>query len=361
MNRLALTAAHVEAAVLGGAVLGGGGGGWIPEGLARGRLAVALGTVELISVDDLPPDSMIATAALVGAPSPKEQFVRPVDFIRAMRLLAERAGVRLGGIIANENGGGATVNGWLQAAALGLPVVDAPCNGRAHPTGLMGAMGLQRMEGYTSHQVAAGGNPAAGRYLEVYAAGAIRRAAFLIRTASIEAGGTVAVARDPVPLLYVRDHAAPGAIRQAIATGEAMLAARPRGGRAVMEATAGILGGQVADEGTVESVRLEVAGGYDVGTVQIRGRRGRYELTFWNEYMTLETDGERRATFPDLIATMNAEDSTPLATAEVAQGMRVAVLVVPRQRLILGAGMRDPELFMDVEHAVGKEVVRHVF
>ncbi len=41
--------------------------------------------------------------------------------------------------------------------------------------------------------------------------------------------------------------------------------------------------------------------------------------------------------------------------------MRVAVLVVPRQRLILGAGMRDPELFMDVERAVGKEVVRHVF
>lgn len=361
MSRLALNAAHVEGAVLGGAVLGGGGGGWIHEGLTRGRLAVALGTVDLVQVDDLPPESMIATAALVGAPSPKEQFVRPVDLIRAMRLLADRAGITLGGIITNENGGGATVNGWLQAAALGLPVVDAPCNGRAHPTGVMGAMGLQRVEGYTSRQVAAGGNPATGRYIELYASGPLRRAAFLVRTASIEAGGTVAVARDPVPLAYVRDHAAPGAIRQAIATGEAMLAARPRGGRAVMDSAAAALGGLVVDEGTVESVRLEVVGGYDVGTVLVCGNRGRHELTFWNEYMTLETDGERRATFPDLVTTMNPDDGTPLATAEVTEGMRVAVLVVPRQRLILGAGMRDPELFTDVERAVGKEVVRHVF
>ncbi len=356
-----LTADLVEAAVTGGAVLGGGGGGHISDGLERGRLAVAQGVVELASVEDLSPDATIATAALVGAPSPKDQCVRPPDFVRAMRLLAERAGVRLGGIIANENGAGGTVNGWLQAAVLGLPVVDAPCNGRAHPTGLMGAMGLHLVDGYTSHQVAVGGNPATGRHIEVCASGAIRRTAQMIRTASIEAGGTVAVARDPVSLAYVREHAAPGAIRQAIALGEVMRAAQPRGGRAVVETAAGILGGQVMDEGSVESVRLEVAGGYDVGIVGVLGKRGRLELTFWNEYMTLEADGERRATFPDLIVTFSPEHGSPLATAEVQAGMRVAVLLVPRQNLILGAGMRDPDLFRDIERAIGREVVRHVF
>ncbi len=282
MSRVRLTAEHVEAAVLGGAVLGGGGGGWIPEGLERGRLAVALGTPELVSVDELSQDAVVITAATVGAPSPKERFLRPVDYIRAVRLLVDHAGVKLGGIIANENGAGATINGWLQAAALDVPVVDAPCNGRAHPTGLMGAMGLHRVPGYTSHQVAVGGNPATGRYVEVYAVGAIARSAAMIRTASIEAGGMVAAARDPAPASYIKSNAAPGAIRQAIAVGEAMLSVRGRGGGAALQAAAEALGGKVLDTGTVESVRLEVSGGYDMGTVWVVGRRGRHELTFWN-------------------------------------------------------------------------------
>ncbi len=354
-----LTVEHVEAAVLGGAVLGGGGGGWIADGLERGRLGVALGTPELVSIDELAPNAIVVTAATVGAPSPRERFIRPVDFVRAAQLLVERAGVTLGGFIANENGASATINGWLQAAALGVPVVDAPCNGRAHPTGLMGAMGLHRVPGYTSHQVAAGGNPATGRYLENYTVGAIARAAALIRMASVEAGGMVAVARDPVPLSYVTDNAAPGAIRQAIAVGDAMLAARSRGGAAAMQAAADALGGKILDTGAVESVRLEVSGGYDMGTVWVAGRRGRHEITFWNEYMTLDSDGQRTVTFPDLIATLNPEDGTPLASAEIEKGMRVAILSVPRARLILGAGVRDPQLFKDIERTVGKEVLRY--
>jgi hypothetical protein len=361
MSRLRLTLAHVEAAVLGGAVLGAGGGGWIPDGLERGRRAVSSGALELVSIEELAPDTLLVTAALVGAPSPKDRFVRPVDFVRAAQVLVERAAIRLGGFIANENGAGGTVNGWLQAAALGVPVVDAPCNGRAHPTGVMGAMGLHRLAGYVSHQAAVGGNPETGRYLEVYSSGSLERTAQMTRYASIEAGGLAAVARDPVTASYARDHAAPGAITLAIAVGQALLSARGRGGDAAAAAVAGHLGGRVVDNGVVETAALEVSGGYDVGTVAVAGRRGRHVLTFWNEFMTCETDGQRVATFPDLIATLDARDGTPVASAEVAPGMGVTLLVVPRGRLILGAGMRDPELFRDIERAVQKEVVRYVF
>jgi DUF917 family protein len=77
--------------------------------------------------------------------------------------------------------------------------------------------------------------------------------------------------------------------------------------------------------------------------------------------MTLDSDGQRTATFPDLIATLNPEDARPLASAEVEKGMRIAILTVPRGRLILGAGVRDSQLFKDIERTVGKEVVRHAF
>lgn len=361
MSRIVLTQEHVEPAVIGGAVLGGGGGGWIPDGLQRARLAVSYGMPELVSVDEVPPDALIVTAALVGAPSPQAQFVRPVDFVRAAQVLVERAGIRPGGFIANENGAGGTVNGWLQAAALGVPVLDAPCNGRAHPTGVMGAMGLHRVSGYVSHQAAVGGNPATGHYLEVHSVGSLLKTAQMTRMASVQAGGLVAVARDPVPVSYVRDHAAPGAISQAVALGQTLLAARQRGGAAAAQAAAEYLGGRIVDVGVVESARLAVSGGYDVGAVVVAGRAGRHELTFWNEYMTFDSDGERTATFPDLIATLNARDGMPLASAEIRQDMEVLLLAAPRGRLILGAGMRDPELFLDVERAVGKEVVRYVF
>ncbi len=44
-----------------------------------------------------------------------------------------------------------------------------------------------------------------------------------------------------------------------------------------------------------------------MGKVTIDG----FEMTFWNEYMTLEKDGERYATFPDLIMTLDAKTARP--------------------------------------------------
>ena len=167
MTRIRLDEHHAEAAVLGGAVLGGGGGGSIQDGMERAKMAVRLGSPFLISLDELNEGDIVVTASVVGAPAAVEKYLRPVNHIRSLQMLLERHPVRLSGIIANENGAGSGVNGWIQAAVLGLPMVDAPANGRAHPTGLMGAMGLHRLKGYASTQAAAGGNPETGRYIEI--------------------------------------------------------------------------------------------------------------------------------------------------------------------------------------------------
>ena len=114
-----------------------------------------------------------------GKPAAKGTMVKPVGYVRAVELLTEKAGIKADGLITNECGGTATINGWLQSAVLGIPVVDAPCNGRAHPTGAMGSMGLHAKEGYVSHQTAAGGDLAQGRYLELVVQGSIEQAAAL--------------------------------------------------------------------------------------------------------------------------------------------------------------------------------------
>ena len=168
-------------------------------------------------------------------------MVKPVGYVRAAQLLMEQGAIKADGLITNECGGTAVVNGWLQSAVLGIPVIDAPCNGRAHPTGAMGSMGLHAKKGYVSYQAAAGGNFVQGKYLEIFVQGNIEQAAALIRQAAVQAGGLVAVARNLVNAGYVRQHGAPGAVRQAIRLGQAMIAAQPQGGEAVVEAAAKVL------------------------------------------------------------------------------------------------------------------------
>jgi len=350
-----LRAEDIEPLVIGGALLGGGGGGDPEKGRRFAQVALSLGAPELIPLEALPPKATVVTVALVGAPAAAEQHVEPEDLARSLRLLQETFGVRADAINGNENGGFASLNGWVQSALLGLPIVDAPCNGRAHPTALMGAMGLHRVPGYVSRQAAVGG--AGPRRLEVAVAGSVEVASAMVRQAAVQAGGVVAVARNPVDTAYLAAHGAPGALAMARRVGEAMLEAMPAGGEAVWSAAAGVLGGRVVDVGTVLQVRLETSGGFDRGTVTLRGART-WEITVWNEYMTLEGDGDREATFPDLIATLDGR-GMPLTSAGLREGMTVAVLTVPQERLLLGAGARDPDLLAAAEAAVGKDLRRH--
>lgn len=350
-----------EAAVYGGALLGGGGGGWVKDGLEMARLALEVGDPFIVGVEELPEDATVVTVSLIGAPAAPERYLKPIHYVRAVELLMRGAGIRVDGLITSENGAAATVNGWFQSAALGMPVVDAPCNGRAHPTGLMGSIGLTNVKGYVSVQAGAGGNPEAGRYVEILVKGPLEKAASLIRQASVSAGGLIGVARNPVSASYLRENGAVGAIGMAIRVGRALLDNKTSGPKSMIEAAMEELGGSVVAEGVVEKVGIETAGGFDIGTVLIKADGKEYELTFWNEYMTMEEGGERIATFPDLIATMSLDRGFPIITAEIREGQRVALVKVPKSKLILGAGMRDQKLFKQVEEVTKKEIITYVF
>lgn len=360
LEKIILTQELAEAAVWGGALLGGGGGGWMDDGLETALLAVRLGDVALTPVDAIESSAVVLTVSAVGAPGAKERYVRPTHFVRAVELFRQRFGLAPDALITNECGGNATINGWLQSAMLGIPLLDAPCNGRAHPTGVMGSMGLHLDKNYESKQTAAGGNRETGRYLEAAISGSLDGAAGMIRSASVQAGGLVAVARNPVCAGYVKEHAAPGAISQCIELGKTMLAAKAAG-KDAPAVTADFLQGKVAATGLVDSVKLETRGGFDVGVVEMKTAEGNIELTFWNEYMTLEINGERLGTFPDLIATVDATTGRPVNSAEICAGQPIAVLLSHRANLILGAGMRDPGLLRAAEQAVGRPLVQYVF
>jgi DUF917 family protein len=349
----------VEAAVAGGSVLACGGGGWVPHGYLVGRTAIAYGAPRLVTVDELDPEALIVMVSAIGAPAAEGWEMRPADYVRALELLAAELDELIVGTITAQNGSSTTCNGWVQSAVLGTVVVDAAGDGRAHPTGKLGSIGLTSDRGYMAIQAVAGGNRAAGRYLECVVRGSASSCADVLRAASVQSGGFISAARNPVTAAYVAEHAAVGAISFALGLGEAMLAAEAGAGGAdaVMEAITSQLGGDIIARGTVRGRRLRTEGAFDIGELSV----GEVELGFVNEYLSADAAGERLATFPDALTTLSAATGRPVSIADIRDGDEVAVLSVDHERIPLGSSVLDPALYPEVEAMLGRPLALYTF
>ncbi len=348
-----LTASDVPAAVTGGSVLACGGGGWVDQGYLIGDIATRLGEPRLATIDEIPPDGIIVTVTAIGSPAAPDWQMLPIDYVRALQRLIDELGQPVAGLITAQNGSSTTLNGWNQSAILGIPVVDAAGNGRAQPTGKFGSMGLLTLPGYKTIQTAAGGNRAQGRYLEVTVGGEVARADDILRAVSLQAGGFIAAARNPVAASYVREHAAVGAISYALLLGEAMLAAGPGGAEAVIGAAMRVTKGRVLGRGAVSQAAVDTRDSFDFARFVVEDPGGPLTLHTMNEYMAVDRGGERLATYPDIICTLSLESGLPISVAQMREGDRVAVLVNDKADLPIGTGARQPDAYYEVEAALG--------
>lgn len=334
----------IESAVIGGAIFGGGGGGWIKDGKKLAQLALEKGFSQILHLEDIPNNATLLTVSAVGSPAAGKKTLQPEDYIRAVELFIEKTGLKVDGLISSELGAVGIVNGWLQSAALKIPVIDAPCNGRAHPLGLMGSMGLYRDKEYRSIQTAVGGKD--NHRVEAIFQGPLEQVAKQALDSAIHAGGMVAVARNPVESGYVRKNGAPNAISLAIELGSLVLsklADEPdRRVRVILHYYN--LPEETLFKGKIKSVILKTIDGLDLGKIELAVGKAVLEIPFWNEYMALDFDKKRIAKFPDLIMTFNAETGLPLISAELKEGMEIYLISVPKQHLILGAGVTDKNL-----------------
>lgn len=346
----------VEFAVKGGSVYGCGGGGFADHGRTLGNLATAIGRPELVSVDELDPNDLVATMAAIGAPGGLTQWeMRGVDYLRAVELLQEASDRPIVGLMIGQNGMSSTLNAWLPGAVMGLAVVDAVGDLRAHPTGDMGSLGLANSPEPVI-QTAAGGNREQGAYLEVVMRGPTARVSPALRTASNEAGGFIASCRNAIPAQWVAERAVLGGISQALAVGRAIVEAEPRGGSAVIAAICESTGGTIIASGTV--VRSSLAytkEAFDCGRIEFAVRGGTITAHVLNEYMALERDGARIATYPDVITTLTPE-GVPVSAGRLAEGMPVHLLHVPMNRIALSASVLDPSVYPSVERALGIDI-----
>lgn len=359
MGRI-LTEKDVEAAVKGGSVYAAGGGGWADHGRMLGTAAVRAGKPELVSVDELDASDWIATAAAIGAPAGTTKWeMQGVDYVNAVRLLEKELGEKLSGLMVGQNGKSSTLNGWLPSAILGIKVVDAVGDIRAHPTGDMGSIGLAASP-EPMIQTAVGGNREEGRYIELVTKGATAKVSPILRTASDMSGGFIASCRNPVRASYVKSHAALGGISMALALGEAIIAAEARGGSAIIDAICKTTGGHILAEGEITAKDVVYTKeAFDIGTVTLGRGDTASALHVMNEYMAVDdAGGTRLATFPAVITTLSPEGE-PLSVGQLQVGMRIHVLHVPMSIIPLSASVLDPSVYPPVEKAMGIELARY--
>lgn len=364
----------IEAAVLGGLTLGGGGGGLPEMGLEMGLLAHRAGRPRFIDPASLRPQDWVVCVSAVGAPAARDSVPALSDFALALEALERFAGIRIKGVFTNENGALSTLNAYMAGAASGIPVLDLAANGRAHPTTLMGAMGLERLSDYESYQVvvtAEADGEGDRRRSRIAVQGTLATAGNVVREAAARAGGLVIVARNPVTVQYAREAGVEGALAEAVRIGKAILAARSGGADAVRGAVKQAAALQSIATGVVVSQDLTTADGFDFGSAVVAGDGGdRHELSFLNEFITVDAIQspagapprlQRVATFPDLIAVLDMETGLPVTTAQLREGMRVEVAAGRMPANMLGRGMENPDLFTVLEKILERPIVEYVF
>lgn len=352
MRRI-LKADDIEAAIRGGAVFAAGGGGWADHGRILGTAAVNAGQPELVSMDEVPDDAFIATAAAIGAPAGTTEWqMLGVDYVKAVELVQRELGAPVYGLMIGQNGKSSTLNAWLPGAILGTRVIDAVGDVRAHPTGDMGSIGLANSP-EPMIQSAVGGNRAQGRYIELVVRGATAKVSPILRTASDMSGGFIASCRNPVRASYVREHAALGGISLALSLGEAILSAEPKGGAAVIDAICAATQGEIIAQGRVARKAVVYTNeAFDVGTLTLGSGTDACTLHVMNEYMAAERGGERIASYPDVITTLSP-DGVPMSVGEIAEGMELLVLRIAKTAIPLSSSTRDPSVYPVVEKALG--------
>jgi DUF917 family protein len=353
-------AACLRALVFGSAVLGGGGGGPLAPSLAVIREALTAGRPGIVALDHVDPRATLATLSAVGTVGTASgDLLSRRHFARALALFEPFAGRPVAGFIASEVGPRAVTYVLRESAITGIPVVDAPCNGRAHPLFVMGSLGLHRRPRVTAATVAVGGTFGSARYVEVAMRANVATAGRIVRERVAQTGVALAVVRNPVPAAYVRRHAAIGGLAYALRVGRTLLARLPEGCGAVLADLATLMRGRVLGHGRVARADLAELQGFTVGRIEVERAGGEaLELLVCNELMAVLERDRRLAAFPDLITLFDQRSGLPLGSAEARAGQAVSVFVVPGEWLLLSSTMRDADLLQEIEDILGVPLSR---
>src|SRR5260370_1782309 len=145
-----VSADEMERLAIGGWILGTGGGGSPYLALLNMGQLYRRGVVcRLMTADELADDDLVAVVANMGAPLVgQERLTDPKTMALAVTMMEEYLGRKFSAVMSLEIGGGNSIQPFMAAALLDLPVVDADCMGRAFPEAQMTSFAIHDLRMY---------------------------------------------------------------------------------------------------------------------------------------------------------------------------------------------------------------------
>src|SRR5215467_226546 len=253
-----VSAAELESLAIGAWILGTGGGGSPYLALLNMRKLYRQGVVcSLLDPMDLADDARVAVVSNMGAPLVgQERLTDPQTIARAVRMMEEYRGCRFDAVMSLEIGGGNSLQPFMAAAVLGLPVVDADCMGRAFPEAQMTSFAIHDLTMYPLTLADVRDNA-----VVVARAASWKWMERLSRKACVEVGSIASTCKAPRTGKEVKECAILYSTSKAIRIGQAVRAAR-RAHRDPIEAVLVSEGGQRLFAGKLQDVDRRATEGF---------------------------------------------------------------------------------------------------
>lgn len=301
-----LTKTSIDQLIVNATILGTGGGGRLDN--ARRLLGrIELGSVPVVSLDELPTAGYVVTAYGVGGLT-KPAVDRPEVRQRCQELLQQRLGQPIIGVIPVEMGPGSVAQAIALAAALDVPLVDGDLAGlRAVPDIFIELITLYNQE--RCPMVLANND---GDMLVLEALSTPEKIETIARAFAMASSSNALAVGYPLTAAQLKQSAAQGSIAYCLDINRRLTNDF-----------------KLVTTGTVTLDDKQDIGGFTVGTLQIADSSDVYTVAFKNEYLVLTKNGRTVVTCPDIICLVDQQTGLGLNNGDDNTGKQVAVYVRP--------------------------------
>lgn len=323
-----LTEEDIENVSIGATVLGTGGGGDPYIGKLMALAAIKKhGPVKMITVDELEDDQWVLPVSGMGSPSVLVEKIPSIEQLSAPLIAYEKAcGHKTDVVMPIEIGGVNSLIPVAVAAIHNIPILDGDAMGRAFPEAQMVTFHLDGLQPDIAIVGDEQGNvvtvePTNGHSSEK-----------LCRAVTIAMGGSSIVCDYGITGKQAKISVIPGTLSLAEQIGAVLRSGYSREEHPINQIL-GILNGHLLFSGKAILIQRKIEGGFTRGEAHIEGY-DKYldtscKLSFQNEHLLAEVEGEPVAMTPDLIAVLDDETGMPITTEGLKYGARVSVVAFP--------------------------------
>ncbi|MEX1295145.1 MAG: DUF917 domain-containing protein [Candidatus Limnocylindrales bacterium] len=317
----------IEDLALGATLLGTGGGGdpYIAKLMVKQAIE-AHGPIKVVAPSELPPDGLVLTTAVIGAPTViLEKIPSGTEFRKSVDAMAQYLGAEPVALMPIEVGGMNTLIPLATAAEMGLPVIDADSMRRAFPQIEMTVFTLAGLKAAPMCVADEKGNVC------IYEATTNQLAEDLARGAVMRLGMANAISCYALTAGQIDAHGIHGSMSYCTDLGKHMAAVQ-RGEDGAMERFLDFADARVVFTGKITDIERRTTQGFARGTVVLEhvhepGRIMRIEIQ--NENLVAYDGDECVVMVPDLISLIDHETAKPVLTEQLAYGQRLDVIAMP--------------------------------